>query len=99
METGQSLKREGSIDSSILDKVRIIGKDEIEVQEIVIPPGKRVLPQNLLPQLHQKTHFKAAAEYALGQATTTRSMHDTEGDIERTIRDGVNRLEREMQKK
>ena len=31
------LRREGSIDSSMMDKVRILGKDEIDVKEIIIP--------------------------------------------------------------
>lgn len=39
-------------------------------------------PKNLLPNLHQKTHFKAAVEYTLGEEVTHRSLHDKKNEIE-----------------
>lgn len=37
---------------------------------------KTIAPKQLLPKLHQKTHFKAAYEYCLGEKLTHRSLHD-----------------------
>ena len=38
-------------------------------------------PKNLLPQLHEKTFFKAAMEYSLGEKVKTKALNDTEGSI------------------
>ena len=92
------MRREGSLDSQMLQQVRILDNDNLGKKDYVIPKDKKVMPVHLLPQLHKKTHFKAAASYALGAETTARSMHDTNGDIEAAIRDGVNRLERDKKK-
>lgn len=43
---------------------------------------KFLKPKNLLPNLHQKTHFKAAVEYTLGEEVTHRSLHDKTNEIE-----------------
>jgi hypothetical protein len=48
----------------------------------------------LLPHLHDKTHFKAAFEYSLGDELTHRSLHDNGREIERHIKDGHNRMSR-----
>ena len=36
----------------------------------------KLLPKNLFPQLHEKTMFKAAIEYSMGNQQTTRSLND-----------------------
>ena len=55
-------------------------------------------PKHVLPQLHFKTHFKAVQEYALGDAISHRSMRDSNGNLERQIKDGIVKLEREREK-
>jgi hypothetical protein len=44
-------------------------------------------PKNLLPNLHQKTHYKAAAEYTMGEEVTHRSLHDKNNEIEQMLYD------------
>ena len=48
---------------------------------------KFLKPKNLLPNLHQKTHFKAAVEYTLGEEVTLRSLHDKNNEIEQMLYD------------
>ena len=48
-------------------------------------PPRLARPKHLLPKLHDKTHFKAAIEYSLGDQVTTRSLHDDQKEIERYI--------------
>ena len=49
-------------------------------------------PRQVLPSLHNKTHFKAAQEYMLGDSARTKSMRDQDGDVERSIRNAVQRI-------
>ena len=43
----------------------------------------KLLPKNLFPQLHEKTMFKAAIEYSMGNQQTTRSLNDQNLSIEK----------------
>lgn len=38
-----------------------------------------VNPRQLLPSLHNKTHFKAVQEYLLGETAGAKSMYDADG--------------------
>jgi len=44
-----------------------------------------VKPQHLLPFLHEKTHFKAAAEYSMITKTSGRTLNDKHREIEKTL--------------
>ena len=50
-------------------------------------PLKVVRPKYILPQLHEKTHFKAALEYAIGQDMTAQSLRDDNKVIKKIIQD------------
>ena len=47
-----------------------------------------VNPRHLLPEMHDKTMFKAAVEYSMGKNITTRSLVDDESSIEKQVLDG-----------
>lgn len=49
-------------------------------------------PRQVLPSLHNKTHFKAAQEYILGESARTRSMVDPTGEVERNIKNAMVRI-------
>jgi hypothetical protein len=61
-------------------------QEPIDENDSLDPPKKqmilktktpmRVQPRHLLPKLHEKTMFKAAIEYTMGEAITTRSLID-----------------------
>ena len=52
----------------------------------------KLLPKNLFPQLHEKTMFKAAIEYSMGNQQTTRSLNDHNLSIEKQVLDGQAKL-------
>ena len=55
-------------------------------------------PKQILPKLHDKTHFKAAQEYSMGNETVTKAMHDPSMTIQKQVIVGKNNLLRKMQK-
>ena len=53
----------------------------------------KLLPKNLFPHLHEKTMFKAAIEYSMGNnQQTTRSLNDHNLSIEKQVLDGQAKL-------
>jgi hypothetical protein len=49
--------------------------------------SKTVRAINLLPTLHQKTHFKAAVEYQMNDQLTNRSLKENNRELERILQD------------
>ena len=56
--------------------------------QTVVKKSMQVNPRHLLPEMHDKTMFKAAVEYSMGKTITTRSLVDDESSIEKQVLDG-----------
>lgn len=55
-----------------------------------------VKPPQILPNLHLKTHFKAAVEYSMGPDHTHRSLINDTDDMEKIIQEGHAKKQREL---
>ena len=69
------------------DEEQTISRNQSQHQAITSYVNSTLQPKNLLPQLHEKTFFKAAMEYSLGDRITTKALNDTEGSIQKQVLD------------